>query len=357
MAPCRSAWADRVILRNLDIISDTAITSVDDDGLKLAGGRFIGWDEVERATTISPRPSGEGPGARVAQEQIDERLKTLGEPLYRIRARLKVGDSTGLLKFAEPLADRFSASQGRSAALVHTALYRGLVEAGRYEEAVAPLLAASDGVARGFAKGFDGAIERALELDPATGLAADLPPLFFDKEAAQKSLPIAFEVIRQMKAPLPASARLYYAGLLIVAGQPEKAPGALNGLPWNDALTPWREVLLAGGEIATKESERAIGRLLPRVAGFPPPARALAYYYLGTAQDDPPRDVLWLLHIPAAHATTYPHVTAMAIYQASEKLAERGDAAAAQSLRQELRTQYPATHAAKRLSHDSEPEA
>src|SRR4051794_28875506 len=77
--------ADRLILRNLDIITDRTVTALDEDGLILDAARANGsnritWDEVERGK-VAFDPT-----------RFDALLAELGPPLYRIRQRLKIGD-------------------------------------------------------------------------------------------------------------------------------------------------------------------------------------------------------------------------------------------------------------------------
>src|SRR4051794_10343566 len=85
ISPAAACSADRLILRNLDIITDRTITAFDEDGLLLdrprdGGTDRITWDEVERGKVA------------LDQSRFDTLLAKLGPPLYRIRQRLKVGD-------------------------------------------------------------------------------------------------------------------------------------------------------------------------------------------------------------------------------------------------------------------------
>src|SRR5438477_10230876 len=86
--------ADRLILRNLDIITDRTVTAFDEDGLLLnrpreGGNDRITWDEVERGKVALDQP------------RFDELLAELGTSLFRIRQRLKVGDNNAAGEPAE----------------------------------------------------------------------------------------------------------------------------------------------------------------------------------------------------------------------------------------------------------------
>src|SRR5262245_49973376 len=77
------AAADRLILRNLDILTDRTVTSLDEDGLVLdgprpGGGNRVTWDEVERGKIALDQP------------RFDKLLAELGQPLFRIRQRLRI---------------------------------------------------------------------------------------------------------------------------------------------------------------------------------------------------------------------------------------------------------------------------
>src|SRR5262245_30496673 len=77
--PC-SVFADRIVLRNLKIVTDRTVASFDVDGVKLDDGSVLGWDEIERATIDGDK-----------QDAFDKQLLELGGPLYRIRQRLSTG--------------------------------------------------------------------------------------------------------------------------------------------------------------------------------------------------------------------------------------------------------------------------
>src|SRR5262245_10823172 len=103
--------ADRLILRNLDILTRQTVASFDEDGLVLdtpraAGGNLVTWDEVERGKVALEQP------------RFDKLLAELGQPLFRIRQRLKIGDFEALAEPAEAMFPRFAPRQSQTAYLV-----------------------------------------------------------------------------------------------------------------------------------------------------------------------------------------------------------------------------------------------
>ena len=79
-----------------------SVTSFDEDGVRLDDGMVLGWDRIESARLSGQR-----------QADFDRSLKELGDGLYRIRQRLRVGDYRDLQTHAEALT--------RGALLPHTA--------------------------------------------------------------------------------------------------------------------------------------------------------------------------------------------------------------------------------------------
>ncbi|MGE3780993.1 MAG: hypothetical protein AB7F89_27640, partial [Pirellulaceae bacterium] len=49
-SPDDAEGADRIVLRNLTVISDRTVASLDVDGVRLDNGSLLTWDEIEKAT-------------------------------------------------------------------------------------------------------------------------------------------------------------------------------------------------------------------------------------------------------------------------------------------------------------------
>ena len=110
------------------------VTAVDEDGLQLSdplpgGGQVVRLDEVDSATIGAEQ-----------QPALDKLLAELGDPLFRLRWRLSVGDVDGLDEPAAAVYPRYRGRRSITALLVATATMRGRIHAGQRESAVDPLL-------------------------------------------------------------------------------------------------------------------------------------------------------------------------------------------------------------------------
>ncbi len=191
---------------------------------------------------------------------------------------------------------------------------------------------------------------RRLRLDLKTGISADLPPVWFDAQAARTALPGVKKTVDELKGPLP-GAWLYLATLAIAAGDNETADAAMKLLPTvGGPLADLREVALAQRALAAgkpAEAARSLEAVLPKL---PEEHRPLALYWLGRARSvssdaDTRRDgLLDLLRIPAIHAREHPHLAAAGLHHAMERLAAAGDAAGSAACRKELLTSFGQTY-------------
>jgi hypothetical protein len=355
-----AAAADRIILRNLQIISDKKVVSFDEDGVRLEGGRSLGWDEIERGTV-----------APADQEAFNRLLADLGDHLFRIRRRLEDGDYKSappaddegkpaadyksLLTECEAVYPRFVGRQGRTAYMVFQGLMWARLEAGRREDALEPYLDCHEhlravGAAKAVLPG-----KRRLNVDADTGITPELLPVWFDARAAKAAMPRVLAAVSRMKKPLPDAARVYYGTLALAAGQQREALPVLEGIQEGQpAMAPWREIAMAQREVLSGKPGQSVGRLEKSLATVGTSARPAALYWLGmagVASDLPAakRDgVLRLLHLPALYGKTHPDLAAAGLYQSIGTLAELKDTAGAGSLRRELLGRYGQTpHAAK----------
>ena len=127
LAPVSLLRADRIILRNLDIISDKTVDRFDEDGVRLDDGTVISWDRIEK-----------GRVAESKQEAFDAMLADLGSDLYRIRQRMSISDYRGLLPHAETLFSRYKARPSDTAYMVFQALMWSRLAIGQREAALEP---------------------------------------------------------------------------------------------------------------------------------------------------------------------------------------------------------------------------
>ncbi|MBW3597443.1 MAG: hypothetical protein KY475_09230, partial [Planctomycetes bacterium] len=202
------AYADRIILRNLTVISDKTVTAFDEDGVRLSDGGVIRWDEIERATVAPDK-----------QAAFDAMLSELGTHLYRIRQRLSVGDYKGLLSHAEAVYPRYQQRRSETAYMVCQAVMWGRLAVNRREEAIEPYWRCFELLRRAGGNSIDLPGDRRLQFDPETGVTSELLPVWFDADAAGKVLDDVLNAAAQLSKPLPEATRIYYGTLALAAGE------------------------------------------------------------------------------------------------------------------------------------------
>jgi hypothetical protein len=336
--------ADRLILRNLDIVTDRTVTALDEDGLVLDAARSSGsdrltWDEIERGTIALDQP------------RFDALLKELGPPLYRIRQRLKVGDYEALAEPAELLYPRFAERRGPTAYMVCQATMWSRMATGNRAAAAEPYLRCFELVRAGAvrAKGLPGS--RRLVVDAKTALSPELLPIWFDAESAKAALPGVQQAIRGITQPRPECVYVYYASLALAAGDAAEFTRVLPSIRGEDAATaPWREILLAQQEVLAGTPGSQVEALKASADKLSDPCRPTALYWLGLAEiqatdDDKVRDgILALLALPAAYRTQQPELAAAGLYHAAGALDKLKDDRGAAAVRYELTSQFGATY-------------
>jgi hypothetical protein len=348
LLPGFSLRADRIVLRNLDILSNVTVARFDEDGVLLDDGRLIGWDRIER-----------GRVAEAQQAAFDRLLSELGSHLYRIRQRLGVDDDRGLLSHAEAVYDRYAGRRSETAYMVFQSLMWSRLAVGQREAALQPYLdcleclreAADAGVT------LDLPGSRRLQIDLKSGLSQELPPIWFDAAAAEQHLAGVAKTIAEMAQPRPPATQIYYATMALAAGQRDKAVAALEGLddlPQLKAIVEAQILLSRGDASAAAESLR---RLVDQLDSDWKP---LAFYWLGRCQivaadvDTRNAGMLDLLRIPALYGQEHPELAAAGLYSTMQVLTETGDRKGSISIRRELLDRYGRTwHAEKVRNEDN----
>jgi hypothetical protein len=341
--PRPATAADRLILRNLELIADRTVTAVDEDGILLdkprAGGSDrLTWDEIERGRVA---PELQGDFNRLKDE--------LGPPLFKLRQRLRIGDYAGLLAPAEELYPRFAPRQSQTAYLVCQSLMWGRLASGEREAAVEPFLRCVDLLAREMADPRRLPGPRRLLMDDDSPLCGDLPPVWLDRQAAQEVLPAVQSLIKEMPMPRPAEAYIYYASLAATAGEFDEATKVLDAIgDESGGARHARDVIRGQIQVERGRPASAVALEAAEKAG-PSAVLALARYWRGlgsvAAKDaDQKRDgLLSLLSIPANDKGDQAELAACALHQSAAALAALGDAGGAAAVRRELVTRYGAT--------------
>ena len=342
LPPAASLAADRIILRNLALITDRTVKSVDEDGARLDGplanGReLLPWDEIERGQ-VNPE----------LQPRFDALQAEFGLPLFRLRQRLKNGDYESLGEYAERLDPQFSSRSSQSALLVCQALARARIVAGRREEAVRPYLRCLELLRSGAAKAELLPGSHALLAEPGDGFCHALPPLWFNSQAAKDAMPSVQETIRRMAQPRPDQAYIYFVSLALAAGDFPAARKVLDAIQGQEPVAAeMRAILLAESEVLQGAPAGAMDALRTRLPDLSAEHKPLALYWLGMAQllatdEAVVRDgLLDLLVAPAMYAEHDSEIAAAALYQAAATFDKLKQAAAGDRLRRELRTRFP----------------
>jgi len=341
------AGADIILLQNTQEVSGTA-TSFDEDGVLMNGKQLIGWGEIL-----------EGDVAKEQQPRFDKLLKQLGEPLFRIRARLRTGNYLDALPQAEAVYPRFAGRDSPTAYMVFQALMWGRMAAGKREAAVEPLLRCYIYLKKhnGDSGGIPGA--RKLQCDKGTCIAEELQMVWLDKEAAKAALPKLVPVIRNLKPPV-AGAYLYYATLAFAAGDSQGGKAVLRlieKLTASPRETELATIAAAMNETLNGDNQKAVATLAATQIKASEENRPLCTFWLGYAESkrgnvrQQHEGVLRLLHLPALYGKQYPEISAAALHRGMQVLEATGDVQASVALRGELRSRYPETAPAIELAN------
>lgn len=347
------AVADRIILRNLKIIDGPKVTSFDEDGAKLDDGRVVGWDDIEKARVADDQ-----------QARFDTLLKELGDPLFRIRQRMRVGDYKDLAPHAEALYPRYAERQSPTGYLVKQATMWSRIATGRREAALEPYCRCFEYLRtprdpKNLLPG-----DRRLQFDPQTAMSASLAPVWFDAAAAKAALPSVYASITAMSRPRPEGAYVYFATLALAAGDAATADRVLVAIKSEAGpIHELREIVAVQRELLTGKPGPAAAVLDAQLADISRENQPLALYWLGRAQLDSTdletrqRGLVRLLRIPALYGSQAPEVAAAALFQGIEVLKELDDVRGSVALRNELLVRYGQTYFAAQALAPSPVEA
>ena len=340
-----SVLADRVILRNLEVISDRRVVEFNVDGLRLDDGTRISWEQVERAQVSSQQ-----------QAEFDRMLDEIGTQMYRLHQRLTVGDHRGLLEHAEVLYPRYVGRDSEAAYVVFQSLMWGRLAAGQREAAVEPYVRALDFLQRRKSTEVRLPGSRRLSYDRQTGMSSELVPVWFDVDACGAVLPGVLRAVSEMGEPRPEGMRIYYGTLALSAGQWEEARRVLAGVRGEQPkLAELLTIAAAQGEVLAGSPGEALQRLDRTLDELAEENRPLALYWLGRSKlhaADPEQrgtGLLQLLELPALYGETHPDLAAAGLYHTMSALGQDQNTAAQSSVRRELLNHYQQTYHAKQV--------
>jgi hypothetical protein len=348
-----SLAADRIVLRNAKLISGRSVVSFDPDGVRLSGRPpvVLGWDEIGQARLENPSN----------QERFQALLKQLGDPLYRIRLRLKTGDYRDIAPLAEALLPVYQGRRSDTAYLVFQALFWSKLARNQRAEALGPYIHAVECLRSDTDHDISLPGERQARVNLDTGLSPDLPPVWFDPESAKTALPGVAEALKTVKKPVPPGLLLYAASLAIEAGDTDRADR------WMESVAPVEKktirdllvVLRARRALRGGDASAAIKMLGPVSTDPAFSQRPLALYWLGvsraSARDARERRVAvldWLV-LPASYGEEHPELAAAGLYQGWKTL-EALDDPGSVALRAELGRKYAPTYFGQKLAAELE---
>ena len=338
--------ADRIVLRNLKILSDKTVTAFDEDGVHLDGKQVLGWHEIEKAKVASDK-----------QAAFDKMLAELGGHLYRIRQRLTVGDYEGLLPHAEAIHQRYAGRTSDTAYTVLQSLMWGRLADGRREAALTPYLQCYDILRRRGKSEIRLPGERRLVFDAKTALTPDITPVWFDANAAKAEMPKVYQMSRAMKVR-PEGAFVYYASLAATAGDDQTAEKVIRAVRSTEPpLSELRDIIDAQREILTNNHTSFAARhLSDKINELSKANQPLGFYWVGrhklasSEMETQQRGLLDLLRIPVVYGDREPELAGAALVLAMRTLAEMKDVRGSVALRGVLLANYGSTSAAKQLS-------
>jgi hypothetical protein len=344
--------ADRVILRNLKVITNKTVTSFDEDGVRLSDGQVLGWHEIEKAKTAPEK-----------QAAFDEMLGELGGHLYRIRQRLTVGDYEGLLPHAEAVYPRYVGRTSDTAYMVLQSLMWGRLASGQREAALTPYLQCYDVLRRRGKSQLPLPGSRILDFDPRTAITSEITPIWLDAGAAKKAMPDVFQAIRNMKAR-PEGAFIYYASLASAANDHATAEKVLRAVHSKEPpISELRDIIAAQHEILTSATPSlAVQRLNDSISNLSDMNRPLGLYWIGRHKlnsdetNTRQHGLLDLLRLPAAYGKQQPELAGAALLLATKELSSMKDVRGSVALRGELLAKFGNTVAASQMNRSSVPE-
>lgn len=324
---------DTIVLRPKLPVRGKTVQSFDPDGVRLAGGTVLGWEEIESAVLDRD------------QARFDTMRTELGEPLFQVARGLRSADYRSVLEPAEQVWPTYAERRTKPAFLAALGLFWGRLEAGRREGAVEPYLVLLDiqkrARERPAAPG-----SRRLPIDLNSGLSPELPPIFLDRAGAETALPGARKAAERSGTP---GAALLIAGLELAAGDADGAGKILDAIdaPPRDAaelrrILEARKWLLLG---KPDQARAAVEGL--RESGLDA-TRPLARWVhgealVGSSVEAERRDgVLDLLYLPSVSndPPLHPDLAARALDRAARTLEDLGDPES-KRLRQDLRRRFP----------------
>lgn len=299
------ASAQAIVLRDLSRISPATIQDLDEESLTLAGGQKLTWDRVLQTNVDA-----------TWQARIEQNVREIGEPLYRLKQRLQQNNVAGAYEIAQQWYQQEDRSFAGAQAnfMVCRAIMLGRLDDGERESAIEPMLQSLILQQQCEQRFLESVPEIAFAADELkTGIHEDFLPVWSSQEEAArqlKRLSSSFE-LDQHVARWPGLG-LYLSSLAIHAQQREQAADwdvAIQRVP---QLRPWQRVFSA------RLSQTPLATLTDGLEGG---LRVVATCWWASDADQQASQserVLALLKIVANDGQRYPRVAKLALSRSIE---------------------------------------
>lgn len=343
----------RILLRNLERITDFTIKQIDEDGLQVqpksagSGHRQITWDEVQDLRLASP----------AEQSQAEKLLKELGEPLFRLRSRLAAGNIAELAQPSKQLYPRFVGRKGSSSRLVLQSSYLSHLHMGEREEAIVPYLlwlslapksSNSPIAVPGDDPAPKGLSGTGVDPEAAGGLyLPDLIPIGFEANSAKKILPELQNTIRQIPSPRPPACYLYFSAIAVAAGDLAEAKKGLTPLEKEKGgIVGWKRLAQLQVQLAENPSLENAAPIIKELRDAPPLLRGcfvwtVAEHQLRTGNDAAKRTaVADLATLGLGLSADAPEPSAMGLALLADALRQQNRNPEADTVLRALETRY-----------------
>lgn len=339
----------KIVLRSLREIESTKF-EFDPIRIESSDGKSFYWDEIFSGSVAADQ-----------QQQFDAWLNEIGLPLFRARHRVLIGDFDSLAEIADGLHEKYAGMDAtnrncRCKFIMHLSKFCHRWSTAQREQAAVELIGLSRLVAAFAQELKSAAIPTSLtmaELEQCN--AVMLVPVWFDQDQARLAVEQIQSQFGNDLSSWPDGQLIYITSLGIAAGSAWVNDGLSELGGRSSAMTnSWLPLLLAYAEIANGQPDRAISKLQNEVKKKSTGAqRAVAQYLLGMATASLNRStdnaMLQLLYVPAVHGQQMPHLSAAALFEASQLAQRAGHVAESEALQAELKIRYPRSYHAKLL--------
>lgn len=325
------------MLRDLSVITDSNVKSIDVNSIELDDGRRLFWDQV-----YSGKVAGEH------QKAFDQFVETPGTALFAIRTRLASSTFELLQEPIEQLQPMAANLSNENLILLEVArFYRALNERQRIN-AIEPLLKIASMAERNPELVKRVPANAWLDFEPGFLLSNKLLPVFFDDYSAKQQAVGNIESFAGDGKDMPLCVGLYF--LALGGPQNDKSePGFFTNLNHsnNSIFVDWQrlyEMLQTGAS-----TEALVDFVNTSKAKWPSSLSVVADFHVGKRlilEDDRAlvtAGQLRLLGVSSEFGEIYPELAAAALHEVIQKRIADGTSTGVESLQNELKVRYPNT--------------